>query len=343
MILNVTKATEPFNGTPGTSYSQNYTDGTTYSSGDVVEVYITQSGATTAKLPFLTTVIAASSGWTAIANQQADTTYAFYAVDGSGVTKFTADYIDDEIDVSTASNFTGQELYAWTVYIQTTTQGIQDFFGAVVAQDDANIQFATSVNLNLDNTTTTNLYQTDNIRIYREDGARPVKNPTTGGGGIDVNWREKVFIAETGVSGLTGTESTQLFGTSLEATLTTLIGTPVTDVSTDIAAVKTDTTDLQTNQGDWATATGFSTASDVTTSTTTIQADIAAQDSDTKVVEGTITQTQALRAVLATASGDIADDGISAGTVKSTDGLKDRATFTYDADGNRVISARDLT
>lgn len=258
-IYNETTATETYNDIPGTSYSQNYTDGTTYSAGDVITIYITQSGATTAQIPYSTTAVASSSGWSVIASQEADGVYASYGIDGSTVTKFTADYIDDEIDVSVASNFTGQELYAWTVYVQTTSQGIHEFFGAVTAIDEANVRLNTSINLLLDNTTTTNLYQTDNIRIYREDGARPVKDPTTGGGGIDVNWREKVFIAETGVSGLTGPESAQLFGTALETTAQSILA---------------DTGDLQTNQGDWVTATGFSTPADVSASTATIQSDI---------------------------------------------------------------------
>ena len=163
------------------------------------------------------------------------------------------------------------------------------------------------------------------------------------------------LVTETGVSGLTTPESNQLFGTALESSLTTLIGTPVTDVSTDIAAVKTDTADLQTNQGDWLTATGFSTSAEIAALPTAIEnrqeidsnstqlALIVAQDSDTKIVEGAITQTEALRAMLGQASGNITDDGASAGSVKSTDGLKDRATFTYDSSGNRTVSARDLT
>ena len=69
-------------------------------------------------------------------------------------------------------------------------------------------------NLNVfwDNNTSTNVKQTDNIRMFRADEVYPVKNPTTGGGGIDLVWRNQIYIAETGVSGLTPSESAQLMG-----------------------------------------------------------------------------------------------------------------------------------
>ena len=46
--------------------------------------------------------------------------------------------------------------------------------------------------------------------------------------------------------------------------------------STQLAAIVADTDELQTNQGNWLTATGFATPANVTASTGTIQADIAA-------------------------------------------------------------------
>jgi hypothetical protein len=43
-----------------------------------------------------------------------------------------------------------------------------------------------------DNTTATNIKQIDNARIFRSDGGYPVKQPSTGGGSIDINWRNAV-------------------------------------------------------------------------------------------------------------------------------------------------------
>lgn len=215
-IYNETTATETYNGAPGTSYSASYTEGTTYTAGDIISIYLTQTSGVTAQLPYSTTAIASSTGWTVIAAQESDSVYDGYGLNGSSYTgKFDADYTNDEVDLLVASNFSAQEFYAWWCYNLTTSQGISDFFGGVTALDAANIRLNNSViSMYLDNTTTTNVYQTDNIRIYRADEAYPIKNPTSGGGGIDVVWRSKVFIAETGVSGLTGPESTQLFAAS---------------------------------------------------------------------------------------------------------------------------------
>jgi hypothetical protein len=234
-IYNETTATETYNDIPGTSYSDSYTEGTTYTAGDVISIYITQTSGTTAKLPFSTTAIASTTGWTVLAAQVDDEVYNQYGLNGSTITKFTADYVNDEVDLVVASNFAGDEMYAWWSYNLTTSQGISDFYGGITAQDAANILINNPiVNIYLDNTTTTNVYQTDNIRVYRADGAYPVKNPTSGGGGIDVVWRDRVYIAETGVSGLTPTESSQL---SEISSVNTKIGTPSITVSGDIAAL----------------------------------------------------------------------------------------------------------
>jgi hypothetical protein len=146
--------------------------------------------------PYQTTILAASTGFAAIIDQQADDVYNSFALDGSAVTKFSADYVDNEVDVVVGSNFTLQELYSWWAYNLYTSQGISDFFGGLVAENEANFRIVNSlIDINLDNTTVTNLYQTDNRRIYRDDGNRPVKDPTTGGGGVDVEWRSPVTIA----------------------------------------------------------------------------------------------------------------------------------------------------
>lgn len=220
-IVNNTKATQPYNDIPGTSFTDNYTEGTTYSSGDNITIYIAQTSTVTAQKEFSQTVIATSTGWSVLAAQESDDAYDEIGLDGSTFTgKFSADYVDDEVDLTIASDFSGAEFYAWWTYNTTTSQGISDFFGGITALDQANFRINSSVvSIFLDNLTATNLKQTDNRRIYRADGAYPVKNPTTGGGGIDVVWRNQILIAETGVSGLTAAESTQLFSASLETSV----------------------------------------------------------------------------------------------------------------------------
>ena len=210
-LYNVTTATEIVNEVEaGTSYSYIVTPAEG-SVGDTIRIRLTQTSGTTGYLPLETSANLTATGIEFLATQEADTIYNTIAQDGSLITKFTADYINTEVDVTVAADFTGHELYAWFAYNLTLEDGIRQFFGGFVAVDIANFKVVTSVvDAYFDNTTTTNIKQTDNVRIYRDDEVYPVNNPTTGGGGIDMVWRDKVFIAETGVSGLTPSESAQL-------------------------------------------------------------------------------------------------------------------------------------
>ena len=196
-IYNETTATEIVNTIlASTSYTASYTDGTDYSNGDLVRVRLTFVSGATAKLEFIAQAVATSQGWSVLANQLDDQVYNSLAINGSTITKFTADYVNDEVDIVLASDFTASEMYAWWVYNLTSSQGISDFFGGITAQDEANFKINNNtVNIFLDNSTSTNVAQQDNRRIYRTDLTRPVVNPTSGGGGIDVEWRSPVTIA----------------------------------------------------------------------------------------------------------------------------------------------------
>lgn len=209
-IYNATTDTEMFNAIiSGTTYSDTYTEGVEYTNGDVINIRVTYQSGVTAKLCYFTTAIAGAAGWSASVSQVDDEVYNFNAIDGSLVTGFVADYAETEIDVTVASDFYATNMYAWVIYNLTTEDGIRSFCNAVTALDTANIRInVASANAYIDNTTATNIKQLDNIRIFRSDGAYPVKS--SGGGGIDIVWRDKVYIAETGVSGLTPAESAQL-------------------------------------------------------------------------------------------------------------------------------------
>jgi len=214
-IYNITTATELTNAvvSGGSGISEVYTLGTDYSANDEGRIRITYSSGATAKQEYETTFIfPASTTTNAIPFTQIDhEVYNALGIDGSTITNFTADYVNNEVDVGVASSFTGADFYAWWVYNLTTANGIVNFFGGVTAQNQANFLINNSVvDIFFDNTTSTNIRQTDNRRIYRKDGAYPVKQPGTGTGGIDIKWLGEVFIAETGVSGLTPTESAAL-------------------------------------------------------------------------------------------------------------------------------------
>jgi hypothetical protein len=208
-IYNVTTATELYNAVPGAILSYVYTEGTTVTSGDTIRVRIAYVSGVTANLPEEYMTTAGSIGFTVTDDVTSDAVYNALAIDGSTITEFAADYVNDEVNVVIASNWYMSDLYAWWVYNLTTAQGISDFFGGLEAIDVGNFRINNSVvDIYIDNHTATNLRQLDNRRIFRADEAYPVKS--SGGGGIDVVWRNTILIAETGVSGLTAGESAQL-------------------------------------------------------------------------------------------------------------------------------------
>ena len=211
-IYNVTKAAELDNsvvsGGAGYSFDVNLL-GSTVDSGDVIRIRATYAVGTVAKEESTGTGVLSESGLSFLLTQDNDTVYNTLAINGSAQTGFSADYVDDEVDITVAANFSLANLYAWWTYNTTTAQGISDFFGGLVAEDIANFKINNSVvDIFLDNTTSTEVFSTDNRRLYRADGARPVKSPTTGGGGVDVEWREKVLVA---TGGFEESDRTQLF------------------------------------------------------------------------------------------------------------------------------------
>ena len=195
-IYNVTTATEIYNAVPGAApYVINYSNGSPFTAGDTVRVRTAYISGATAKLREEHTATAAATGWAVVGDSQADTVYNALAIDGSAVTGFAADYVNDEVNVTVASNWNMSDLYAWWVYNMTTAQGLAEFYGGLTALDVGNFRINSSVvNLYLDNITATNLRQLDNRRIYRDDDAYPVKS--SGGGGMDVGWRNTVLVAE---------------------------------------------------------------------------------------------------------------------------------------------------
>lgn len=245
-IYNVTQDTELTNDTVtgGGGIDETYTLSTDYNASDVGRIRVTYVSGTSAKQEYSTTfTFGATTTTNSIpATQVDDAVYNANAIDGSGITKFAADYTDTEIDVIVTSNFSGAELYAWYTYNNTTSNGIANFFGIVRAIDAANFEIDQTVaDVYFDITTSANVYQTDNIRIFRKDGAYPVKDPTTGGGAIDLVWREKVLIAETGVSGLTAAESTQLAAiATIQAAIAALNDLSAAEVNAEVDAALAD-------------------------------------------------------------------------------------------------------
>jgi hypothetical protein len=216
-VFNVTTNLEIVNEivtTPDWLYG--YSEGVEFTSGDNVRVRVTKIGF----LPFTGSTLASNSGWNILVLQEVDDIYNLYGIDGSGVTKFTADYINFHVDLTTATNFLGSEFYSWFCWELTKTDGIRNFFGVLESIDIGNLRINTDVgDIYFDNTTSTNVFQSDNIRIFRSDDNYPVINPTTGGGGIDLNWRSQVYTVNVGGSSLTPLESAALFAIEPDLTV----------------------------------------------------------------------------------------------------------------------------
>lgn len=246
-IYNVTTATEVVNTViAGTSYSAAYNEGTGYSVGDTVAVTVTWQSGASAKLPFLTQVVVGASGWSVLVSQQNDTVYNAIGVDGSTVTEFAPDFPNVQVDISDPNGQTTiDRLYAWFVSVTATADGIRYWVGGIVAEDVANFKVITSIlNLKLDNVSASGVEFTGGKRLYRDDGATPLVASTTGGGSITL-YADKVFVAETGVSGLTASESAKLMGlpSAGDTATATLAAAQTTPIQADIRKVNNITLD----------------------------------------------------------------------------------------------------
>lgn len=126
-----------------------------------------------------------------------------YGYGGDQVTTYTADYVDNEVNLVVVGDFELGELYLWWKVNLATEQGIREFFGGLTPDDTHNFGINDDVvSIKLDETTGDSHLQADNRRLYRRvDDVRPVKDPPTGGGRIDVEWREPVAVATIVLSG----------------------------------------------------------------------------------------------------------------------------------------------
>ena len=151
-IYNVTKDAEVVN----TQYSSAdpFIDvsGTYASSqiavGDTVRLRVTCVVGATALLPFVQTVVATAAGIIFQVDQKPDTVYNTNGIDATQITTFSADYTNTPmgIDLSeTDGNATVQEIYSFLVYSQTSSDGIDKWFGLIQAIDGSNFQIDQSI------------------------------------------------------------------------------------------------------------------------------------------------------------------------------------------------------
>ena len=232
LVYNETKAALVSNAiVTGTSFSLGYANGTTFSTGDVSRVTIEYQNGLTAKKTFLASAVATATGWSILAEQDDDEIYIGFGHDGSTLTsKFTADYLENEIDIITSADWYASEMYSWFVSNKTTALGIHSS-AFLTATDSANLVLIGKI----DNLTTTSLLQLDNRRISRPDEVYPGKRPTTGGGGVGVIWRNTILTVPVNTgSGLDAAQAAKL--NSLD---TSRLDATISSVKTNLGTMNT--------------------------------------------------------------------------------------------------------
>jgi hypothetical protein len=207
-VYNVTQATEIDNVmVSGTSYE--YVISTEADQNDVIDFYACKLGYEPFRARGQFDTVA---GLAVLVDQVVDSVYTSWGIDGSTITEFTGDvtghiYIDaNDLDGAT----TKTRLGAWYSWVLTTEIGIRHFFGGVTYLSTAAIRINTDVaDILIENTNaSTALRFTDmDVRLYRSDGTSIIA-PTSYS--IHNDYSGVPDVVETGVSGLTGSESAQL-------------------------------------------------------------------------------------------------------------------------------------
>ena len=208
------------------SYTDSYTDGEEFLTGETVRLRFAEMDTGKSFKTYSTETIVAESGFSVLVAEEADEVYATYGLTGSAYeSTFSPDYTASYVVLDTNTDFSGKSAYAYFCYTLTLDQGMHLFWGGVTGIDLGNLRIESDVlNLFFDETLGF-VKQTDDVRIYRKDGVRPALDPTTGGHGIEMNWRTPVSVVSTGGSALTPTEAAHLLSLGVPADNATAVWT----------------------------------------------------------------------------------------------------------------------
>jgi hypothetical protein len=302
-IYNITKATAPFKGyVAGTSYTDSYTEGTTYEDGDIIAVRTAWLSVDmlTATLSDELRTVATSNGWSILASQEDDAIFnalqadALTTVDPTTITEFTSDYPNVQFDITDPDGLLEAYLcYIWYRYKQWESEASLDFFfQCVTAENIASFRInVDKVNLHFQNIGTNSVQI--NGRVYRSDGSR-------------------VFV--------TGNGPVQLEYGDVKVVTVNTTGSPV--ITGDVADVLAAITPIPTN-------TLLTTDSRLNMLNATAIGDAVGD----RVIE-TYTQDEMQRVMFAALAGRREGLGTFDEKYMSVDGTITRLTFVADPDGN---------
>jgi len=218
-------------GDPASSaYSDTYIDGEEFLAGEQFGYRFAELDAGSTFKIDSNSGFVSSTGFAFAVSVTADASYASAGIDGSTLTgRFSHDVANDEIDLIADTDYSGPDPYAYYCYTLTTSNGMWHLWGSVESAQEGDYKIITAnANIFFDETLGVFIKITDASRWYRDDGQRPAKDPTSGGGGIDPGgWRNPVYPISTG-SVLT-TEQNALLATS--ATQSTTAATKSTETN----------------------------------------------------------------------------------------------------------------
>lgn len=327
-VYNVTTSTEIANEViTGSEWSLYYDEGSSFTDGDTVEIRLSKTG----YLPNSFITLATASGWAGLVAQEIDAVYSLNAIDGSTVTELTGDFPNIHIDSADADGETTvQRIYAWFSYVQTTEQGIRDFFEAMLAEDEVNYRIKSTVaNLKLDNVIATPLMIIGG-RIYRDDGATVIA-ATSNSIQIDPS---KAYAVDTSGGGAptVGEISSSVWSNSTRTLTNAAIVR--TELATELGRIDTAISSRNSVSPDNANIALIKAQVDTLFNTDTIA--ITGDIFDTQEIEPGYTMRESLRLILSALTGKLSGAETTEIAIRDIADTVDRIVATVDANGNRT-------
>jgi hypothetical protein len=186
----------------GAGYSIVLTPGVDFAVGDSLEVRQSRKSGTTYYIEKTAEIVASADGGTVtgIGALEVCPICTAFGMDGEDFEdEYSLDFTDDELDIDVDGGFELSSLMAFWKWKMTAQAAMEQFWGAWQVMDDGSFRNnAALLQSKLDNTSSGDALETTGRRIYRTDGARPVRSPTTSGYAVDVSWREPVTVVATG-------------------------------------------------------------------------------------------------------------------------------------------------
>lgn len=211
-LQNITQASTIDNrivsGGTGYSITVNLGVGELANSGDVIQLKICKQSGVNAWLPLLLGGVITSGGVIFIDSQKVDEKHDAYGVDGSTVTELTADFANIQIDIADPDGvFDSRRAIAWWRYICQTELGIAQYDPFAIEYNPDIRNILVNGPLQIENVNLTLLKITEGLWT-RLDGQSLIATTSN-----TIHWipDDRVYQGpETGVSGLTSSESTKL-------------------------------------------------------------------------------------------------------------------------------------